>query len=148
VIPPNKVCPKCNIEKPSSDFHKERANKDGLHYMCKLCNSERSKKRYRENREKINRYHKEWTKDNKDIIRNGSYQRLYGISLDDYNEMLEEQNNSCYICEDDSQSPLFVDHCHSNGKVRGLLCKKCNSALSFFKEDPRILERAIDYLRR
>mgnify|MGYP003393033431 CR=1 FL=1 len=56
--------------------------------------------------------------------------RQYGLSLEDYKEMLRVQDNRCAICKDDFFSSLTkrpeVDHCHDTGKVRGLLCKECN----------------------
>ena len=61
--------------------------------------------------------------------------------------MLAEQEGGCAICgEPPKTSALHVDHCHDTGRVRGLLCFRCNSALGNFREDPAILTAALDYL--
>ncbi len=77
--------------------------------------------------------------------------RTYGIDSETYYEMLERQNYKCAICfsEDNNSSArtkMFIDHCHSTGKVRGLLCSKCNMALGNFNDDIEILKNAIEYL--
>jgi hypothetical protein len=85
--------------------------------------------------------------------RNNGLERSYGITLSDYNKMLEEQNGRCAIClGDDPKSPervnhWYVDHCHSTGRVRGLLCNACNRALGNFGDSIETFERAILYLR-
>src|SRR5262249_25053635 len=60
----------------------------------------------------------------------------YGMSLLEYELRLVFQNGACAICKKKSKGILCVDHCHVTGKVRGLLCKKCNSALGFCDDDP------------
>ncbi len=63
-------------------------------------------------------------------------------------EMYEEQDGCCKICgRDDLLETLAIDHCHRNGKVRGLLCKKCNAGLGYFDDNIGKLKNAIDYLR-
>lgn len=78
------------------------------------------------------------------------YQRIYGITLEEYNKMFAAQNGCCYICKThqaDLGKPLSVDHHHSSGKVRRLLCVKCNAGLGNFKEDASLLRKAMDYLK-
>jgi recombination endonuclease VII len=74
--------------------------------------------------------------------------QVYGLSQQDYDAMLAHQGGVCAICEKRSDKPLFVDHCHVTGKVRGLLCRNCNSALGFMCDDPRLTTIATEYLRR
>jgi hypothetical protein len=75
----------------------------------------------------------------------------YGITLVDYEAMLAVQKGVCAIC---SQPPtgyrkyLGVDHCHETGKVRGLLCVKCNVAIGQLLDQPNLLRRAAEYLER
>lgn len=79
--------------------------------------------------------------------------RKYGITVDEYDRMLAEQDGGCAIC---GQSPetqrarfttyLVVDHCHDTGRVRGLLCEPCNLLLGRWNDDPALLRRAADYL--
>jgi len=73
-------------------------------------------------------------------------QRLkkYNINLSDYNNMLMVQNNKCAICG--VAENLCVDHCHTTTKVRGLLCRKCNSLLGFAEDKSETLLSAIKYL--
>ena len=84
--------------------------------------------------------------------RKNSLMQLYGLTIERYDEMRKEQNFACAICEiHESNAPkgrLFVDHCHGTGKVRGLLCARCNSILGFFDEDIEKIKRAIDFLKR
>lgn len=76
-------------------------------------------------------------------------QTKYGITVDDYNEMYQEQQGCCKICgkhEKDQDRRLVVDHCHKGGQVRGLLCVNCNLALGLLEDDPNIMKMAIIYL--
>ena len=110
--------------------------------------------RYRaKNREKIRAYGRQWKKNNP-TTSNESYKRLYGITEEDYLRMLKEQNEVCKIClkpetakAKDKVKRLSVDHCHTTGKVRGLLCDNCNKALGCFKDSISNLENAIKYLK-
>lgn len=74
----------------------------------------------------------------------------FGITIDQYNAMEVEQNYTCIICngKDKSGRSLAVDHCHTTGKVRGLLCTECNTALGLFKDETALLNKAIEYLNR
>lgn len=80
----------------------------------------------------------------------------YGITLDQYNILAELQNNKCKVClkeetakatgKDRKIKRLAVDHCHRTGKVRGLLCQKCNQALGLLHEDERTIKNLLEYL--
>lgn len=107
----------------------------------------------REKREKLAAYKKEWVE--KRVGKRANVLRSnYGLTLDDYNRMLAEQNGVCAICKQPERAtikggglrPLAVDHCHKTGKVRGLLCMHCNQALGKFNDNPGILASAISYL--
>jgi hypothetical protein len=71
-----------------------------------------------------------------------------GITLEEYEDMAARQRNRCAICggQPKEDSRLYIDHCHSTGQVRGLLCFHCNTALGHFNDDPRLLEAALRYL--
>lgn len=84
---------------------------------------------------------------NKDIY----LQRQYGINLKMYNQMLTNQEECCGICKchrNELRTDLHVDHDHETGKVRGLLCRDCNTGLGFFKDSLIGLEMAIQYLTK
>lgn len=92
------------------------------------------------------RYHKDPRKSKDEFLR-----RLYGISIDDYEAILEAQGGVCLICSEPPtvrgrKRHLEVDHNHSNGQVRGLLCNKCNTGIGGLRDDPTMLKRAILYL--
>ena len=75
--------------------------------------------------------------------------RLFGISIEDYNKKLIEQNGVCSICKNACKSgkKLAIDHCHTSGKVRGLLCTNCNTGIGVFQENNEFLLGAIQYLQ-
>lgn len=75
-------------------------------------------------------------------------QNKYGISLDEYDRLLEKQNYTCDICNKPQvvSKRMCVDHDHDTGKVRGLLCHHCNTGLGKFQDDKKLLEAAIQYL--
>lgn len=72
----------------------------------------------------------------------------YGIDQEEYDVILKSQGNKCKICDTKhtGHKPLCVDHCHNSTRVRGLLCKKCNTSLGLLREDPKIMVNAILYL--
>lgn len=74
----------------------------------------------------------------------------FNISQTQYEQLSEAQNHVCYICKgrDDFSNYLAVDHCHTNGHIRGLLCRNCNRALGQFQDNVDFLERAIVYLKK
>ncbi len=72
----------------------------------------------------------------------------YGLTLEQYEQLLEKQEGLCAICqrERSTKRHLAVDHCHTTGKIRGLLCSTCNTALGKFRDSQILLHRAADYL--
>jgi Recombination endonuclease VII len=84
-------------------------------------------------------------------IRRHNLKKRYGISTDQYAAMLAAQGGVCWICAyapTEAAKRLGVDHCHKTGTIRGLLCRWCNIALGKFKDDHRLMRRAISYLTR
>lgn len=112
-----------------------------------------------ENREKLKQQKRDWYYQNKSRAQETqtkSYRlRTYGLSHEEYLEMLEEQNHVCAICHNPEEllnpsgtpRPLCVDHCHTTGNIRGLLCNRCNILLSRAKDNVSILQNAIQYLK-
>ena len=132
----NKICGICNNEKPLNEFYKDSSKKCGYRYCCKSCASKLAV-----NHEK--RKHPDYTKN---II----LKTTYGISLDDYNEMFIQQNGCCKICgnhQSEFERGFAVDHDHITGKVRGLLCHKCNMGLGCFNDNIETFLEAIKYLK-
>jgi hypothetical protein len=110
------------------------------------------KRRARESRarrrEKINAERRQRYREDESFrreCRNIQLKSKFGLSLEDYENLVEEQQGRCAICCLETK-PLAVDHCHNSKKIRGLLCGHCNTGLGKFRDDPARLERAIAYL--
>jgi len=96
-------------------------------------------------------YGRQWRKDNPEKVKNNDLQKKYGITLEDYNKMFEEQKRCCKICTKhykEEKQALVVDHCHTTGKVRGLLCNQCNRGLGMLGDSVELLKSAIKYLNK
>ena len=131
-----KTCNKCNIEKDASEFNKKTASKDGLQYHCKECASSYKKKYKKSPKGKSNQ-------------RKTNLKRNYGITPEQYDEILKSQDYKCAICRYDKpggRGRFHVDHDHETGQVRGLLCHSCNTSLGGFKDNPSITDAATNYL--
>ena len=128
-----KTCTKCNKTKPYECFPK-RNTKNGYRNQCKDCRNASNKTYYDSDKRA------EW-----------HLKATYGITLEDYDKMLEEQeglcaNPSCYNTEKEGKR-LHVDHNHRTGEVRGLLCNGCNTAAGLAQDNPEILEGLAQYLK-
>lgn len=102
--------------------------------------------RYQKNREKVAQYWKEFRKKFPEKGRDWQLRRDYGITLKDYNEMLRLQNNSCKLCEVSPIKKPAVDHNHTTGKVRGIVCQGCNIVIGFFESRPQAVDNVKQYL--
>lgn len=149
-----KECVDCKVIKPFTEFYKRgkvryekyKNTSAGYHLWCKECNSIRRHNFYIGNATKV-----------KDQDRNSKLKSAYGITITDFNEMLVKQQGCCAICKckpeqqnntDKRRQNLSIDHCHTTGKVRGLLCTGCNLALGYVKDNPNTLKEMINYLLR
>lgn len=101
-------------------------------------------------RDRINARSRKWREDNKEhfavLKKKSILKNKYGITLEDYNLILKNQDDGCAVCKR-KEKILCVDHCHKTGKVRGLLCHLCNRAIGMMKDDISILQNAIIYLK-
>ena len=112
--------------------------------------SKKKKEYYFKNKEHILARVKNWSLNNKDRVRENQLKRDYNLTLDQYNKMFTDQKGCCKIC-DRHQSKLSkvlgVDHNHTTGKIRGLLCNSCNTNIGKFNEDTKILNKMIEYIK-
>jgi hypothetical protein len=142
-----KFCQKCRTAKPLSDFHKSRSAADGFQGRCKKCISDW----YEENKLRVRAQKAEWYKDPENRRRQREIQlrRRFGISTEKYEELLLKQSGVCAICKklEELDRSLAVDHDHKTGRIRGLLCTKCNTAIGLLNEDPVVLVNAQKYLQ-
>lgn len=152
-----KTCNKCKVSQPESSFRPDPKRKSGLYAQCRSCYNIRMNEYYKKNKEKARNIAKKAYDKNKHkhVLRRKvySWQKTYGISITQevYQKMLMEQEYKCAICKThDSELPklLSVDHCHTTGKVRGLLCGNCNLGIGNFKDDTNRLLSAIKYLSK
>ena len=112
---------------------------------------------YEQNPERIKAASQKRRAEKPDAVENARLKRMFGITLEDYNRMLERQGGVCAICgKPERQSwrkgrapkKLTVDHDHETGQVRQLLCQKCNSILGYAEDSVLTLLEAVSYLRR
>lgn len=130
-----KKCKICKEERDISLMAKRGLTIRGIQKyknICKVCDNIRCRER------------KRGTEKEKIRITKYRLRTRYGLTLEDYNYMKSLQEKKCLICK--SEKKLVVDHCHISGKVRGLLCDKCNLGIGHFKDDIENLKRAIIYL--
>jgi len=126
-------CPKCDETKPLSEFTKDKYTAFGIAIYCKTCHRKKGKNRYITH---------------KNEHRNNQLKTDFNITLDEYNEILLKQNNKCAICgkSKNGNKVMCVDHDHNTGKIRGLLCSRCNLGIGSFTDDIDLLKKAIKYL--
>lgn len=146
-----KVCTRCSVAKSLDEYHRDKSVKIGRKSYCKECAKIYLKAWRDVNKEKVNKINKNWRE--KSNYNQGDYsrKRLYGITPEQYNEMLESQNGSCAVCHrpsSDFKKSLAVDHDHTTGEIFGLLCWKCNQKIIGDTRDPLIFERAASFLRQ
>lgn len=130
-----KACTKCRLERNITEFPPKR---NTVSSWCRPCCRSYAKERRKDPayRAKRNR-----------AAAISSLKTKYDLTPEEYQEMSERQGFVCAICGEVSPGRnLAVDHDHVTGKVRGLLCIKCNRSLGGFKDDPVRLRRAADYL--
>jgi hypothetical protein len=161
-----KQCSKCGELKPFSSYYRAGGNsRGGLRGDCIPCNLAAKAARHRENPGPARERTRRWREANlerfaanqqafvasggKRLADRKSYlKRKYGLTIEEYDAMLAAQGGGCFICgrppRDDIS--LHVDHDHSTGAVRGILCFCCNNALADFQEDPALLGKAVTYL--
>jgi len=117
-----RVCSTCEAEKPlTKDFFYWRSDNQKFRNECKECHKERQLK------------------------------NKFGITYLEYHILLKSQGYRCEICRSELESSRYtkfaVDHCHKTGKIRGLLCTSCNTALGLLKDSEHRLHSAIKYLQ-
>lgn len=147
-----KRCTKCQFVKSFSEFPVSKINKDGRHSHCLECRRKARKAWGSDKRESLNAQKREWYAENREHALNWakeySLSWRYGISLEEYVEILDDQNGVCKICGSPPSEnfALSVDHNHETGEVRGLLCGSCNFMLGHAKDKPELLRKAAQYL--
>lgn len=114
---------------------------------CVSCSTEASAVRRKKDIDKAKAYQRSWYKTNRPAVERKRLKYSYGITPEQYHAMQAQQAGKCAICGNAPKS-LHIDHCHTSGHVRGLLCGSCNRALGLLKDCPDNFLRAIAYLNR
>jgi hypothetical protein len=145
-----KLCKTCRGVKPVDDFNRNSKSKDRLQYNCRVCSSRHLREWKLKNPERNAERTRQWRRNNP--IRQKVAQWLWnGINMtaSGYLALLQSQNNNCALCgipRTKLAVDFAVDHDHKTGKVRGLLCQKCNRGLGHFQDSPDLLRKAVAYL--
>lgn len=139
-------CKICGVTRTDSNWRRGYGKQLGklVGNTCKACYSA-SRKEYRKE------YQPKWSKNNLEHRRHYSRKLLYGIDKHAFDLMLSKQNHACAICsfafnDKEQRARPHVDHDHATGKVRGLLCVKCNLMLGYAQDSQQTLNKAIKYL--
>ena len=130
-----KICTNCEILLELEEFNVDKRSIDGRTSCCGNCLNKLARNKH--------------AKDH-NIIKNANFRRRYGIDLECYNRMFAENGGCCGSCkthQSELSRPLCVDHDHTTGKVRGLLCFLCNLMLGHAKDSIERLEYGINYLK-
>lgn len=114
---------------------------------------EASRRYYERNKDLVNDKAKRRYESNKELaIKRARARKLlvnYGLTVDDYNARLYAQGGVCAICKERPapSNPFVVDHCHDTGRVRGIVHRKCNTAIGMLRDSPALVASALEYLR-
>ena len=157
-----KACSKCGRVLPLSAFSKCSQHKSGYKSRCKECSKEDSKLYYKAHKVEIIHRTTQWYQEHRTEY--NAYRRtydpwksrkkLYGIDKETLHKMYEEQDHKCAICGrtltlcGKGGDAVHVDHDHKTGKVRKLLCQRCNMALGLFSDNPDLLKKASEYITK
>jgi len=153
-----KTCSTCYVDKPVAEFSKQSIRQDGLNITCKKCLKARHDIRYKDpvKRQRIRDAGARWRERNPDADADKRLRRVYGITLAEYVELFKAQGGVCAICKEgettkrmkkgEGRERLAVDHCHDTGRIRGLLCFKCNTAIGALGDTEQSAQRVVDYL--
>lgn len=155
-------CPTCFQEKPLDGFYPSSSRPSGRSYHCRECNSIKTREWREKNAEKNRARILKWKRENprrwNEIRNRAHYKTHYGMTLEGYGLLFEQQGGQCAICGTDNPGinprtkrrmvAFCVDHDHKTGAIRGLLCLGCNLALGHVECNRAFLDGAGAYLKR
>lgn len=132
--PGGKICTVCKAWRPFSEYWPHSGGRFGLRPMCKACHRVK---------------HAKWRK-TPGAARHARHKivRKYGLTREQYEEMVAAQGRRCAICRIVPKFTLVIDHDHGTGRVRGLLCRRCNIGIANLKESASVLRAAAEYVSK
>jgi hypothetical protein len=144
-----KKCSKCKIEKEITFFYKDTSKKDSYQSWCAVCDKKRSKI-YRDKGHSSKKRNSKLRKLHPEKEPSYKIKYRYGVTAETYTKMFEKQKGLCEICKKPSppSKRLGIDHNHITGKVRDLLCMRCNSGIGMFGDNINTTKNAIKYLKK
>jgi ferredoxin len=161
----SKVCAACHEAKPVSEYHRDKSRRDGFLKYCKACARARrlehrphatvldkeTNRIWRQNHpDRIREYHRRtrertWNSGGRERQYFANQKYRWGLTEAEFNAMREAQDGKCLLCG--QVKKLCVDHSHLTGRIRGLLCIRCNAALGHLVgDDPDNVDRIREYL--
>lgn len=147
-----KTCITCKEAKPFEDFQRDKARKDGRNPYCKICSHKRARVYWQKHRETYLARRKVWqsTPHGKRVSKNIKLKINFGISIEQYEWLVEFQCGRCAIClKPPKEGKVLVpDHDHKSGRLRGLLCPNCNVGIGMLQDSPELLRNAVEYLNQ
>ena len=146
-----KQCRKCLKKTPLTEFYRNPKNKDGHRTECRVCTAIYHKSLYDRDKEKLKKRTLAYQRRNPEKRFYYGMKQKYGISKKQYDELVTH-NPVCNICgkfnsNNRTKNKLCVDHYHITGKIRGLLCDKCNKGIGLLEDNVQLLEKAVEYLK-
>lgn len=131
----SKKCRRCGVDKVLGLYSLKLSTFDKRESTCRQCRNQKAYETYR----RMPRSH----------YKAQQLRRYYGLSLEEYQQLLDSQSTKCKICSNilKEGKATHVDHCHTTGVIRGLLCSNCNTALGLAKENLEILAKMMRYLK-
>jgi len=151
-----KFCPRCKKTKPAKDFPKSKIRRGGLSSWCSVCSRENGKQWYASNKASKDKKNLDWYYKNKRRARNTYLKRTYGISIEEYEDLFSLQNGLCALCDQPEKTKdyrtgqikaLAVDHCHESGRIRSLLCYRCNHIISCVGDNEQGAQKILNYMK-
>lgn len=133
-----KICSSCKEKKSLEAFHNRTNRSSGKYSQCRECNQKRVNQWRKQNRQQVST-----------LTRRSYLKKTYGITEEQYNELLQKQNECCAVCirhASEFNKRLAIDHDHHTGLIRGLLCIDCNRHLIGRRRDPELFRSAALYL--
>ena len=147
-----KACKRCGIDKHDEEFFYSK-KRDKLTELCRECHKRPqspltwAERQSKQKAHEVRSCQYRNTVSPRPTIREQYLKRSYGLTVAEVEAMYEEQGGLCRICRTPTGEALNIDHCHATGKVRGLLCRRCNTLLGSASDDVLLLQACINYLQ-